>query len=64
MSRQNKMAGKRKHRIPHAKFNTGTHKVEATGQKGPRRTQKIHTKRQIYPKTILLGKWQWKWAGQ
>lgn len=60
MSRQNKMAAKKKHRIPHAKLNTATHKAEATNQRGPRRTVKKHNKTQIYPKTELLGGGRWR----
>lgn len=61
MSRQNKLKQKRKHRIPHAALNTARHKAEATGKRGGR-TKKLHTKVQHYPKTALLGKWQWKYV--
>jgi hypothetical protein len=61
MSRQNKMASKRKHRIKHAALNTATHKAEKTGNRGGR-TKKLHNKVQQYPKTVLLGPGRWKWA--
>ena len=53
------MAQKRKHRVPHAKL-VGN-KAEPTGSRGGR-TKKLHNKVQQYPKTVLLGKWQWKWV--
>lgn len=59
MSRQNKNRNKRKHRIKHAQL-VGS-KVVATGSKGGR-TKKLHTKVQQYPKTVLLGKWQWRYV--
>lgn len=59
MSRQNKAKQKRKHRVPHARFNVATNKAEATGKRGGR-TKKLHSKLQIYPKTEYLGPCQWR----
>lgn len=57
MSRQNKMKQKRKHRIRRAEI--VNNKAVSTGKKGGR-TNKLHSKLQIYPKTEFLGPGQWR----
>lgn len=61
MSRQNKMSNKRRRHVKHAILDNATHKAAATGARGSR-TTRLHRKLQQYPKTILLGKWLWRWV--